>query len=107
MATISGRPKRNLKYIPDEYIESETIVGEVKRRMALFIKITMILFFFFVSIDSYFKVKRLEEDMENDLLNPKLGKVFRKRYRLRGILFFLGGCLFVWTLFLKLPFLGE
>ena len=69
------------------------------------IKIISCLFFAYVSIDSFFILKRINRDVEKDLLNPKTAQVFRRRSVISGILAFLVSMISLGALWFEVPFL--
>ena len=75
--------------------------------LALFIKISAALFFAYVAVDSFFRMKRLRKEVEDDLINPKTGKMLRNRSLRDGILYLILALLSVASLFLSIAPLGE
>ena len=75
--------------------------------LALIIKISVILFCGYVSIDSFIKASRYAKEVEKDVLNPLTAKVMRRRAVRTGILFALGMGVGVASLFFKITPLGE
>ena len=75
--------------------------------MALFIKIVAALFFVYLTVDSFRKRSKLQEEIEDDLLNPKTGKILRKRALWNGIFFIIIALLSIVSIFFRVAPLGE
>jgi 4-hydroxybenzoate polyprenyltransferase len=75
--------------------------------LALFIKISAFIFFAVVSIDAFYKMKKVRIDMENELVSPKMGRIFRKRHLRTGIVFAVLALASVAAFFIRIAPLGE
>ncbi|MEW5722858.1 MAG: hypothetical protein AB1896_07105 [Thermodesulfobacteriota bacterium] len=75
--------------------------------MALFIKITAGLFFAYISIDAFVKIPKINKEVEDDLCNPRTGKVLKSRAIRSGVIFALLALISFGSLFLRVAPLGE
>ncbi|MFH1139321.1 MAG: hypothetical protein V1816_24835 [Pseudomonadota bacterium] len=66
------------------------------------LKVLGVLFFLFISMDSFFEVKRFKRDIEKELLNPYMGKVLSRRAVRNGIIYLLVAILIFITIFFRL-----
>jgi hypothetical protein len=75
--------------------------------LALIIKISAIIFFTYIAIDSFIKVKKIAVDVNDDLINPTTARVLRRKALRNGILYALLAIASIVALFYKLAPLGE
>lgn len=75
--------------------------------LALFVKIVGALFFAYISIDSFYKMGIIKREVEDDLLNPKTGKVMRGRALRNGLLFLVLALLAFASVWIRVAPLGE
>jgi Na+/H+ antiporter NhaD/arsenite permease-like protein len=75
--------------------------------MALFIKIVAGLFFAYLGVDAFYKRRKLQEEIEDDLLNPLTGKILRSRALRNSILFIILAVLSFISVFFRVAPLGE
>lgn len=75
--------------------------------MALFIKIVAALFFAYLGVDAFRKRRKLQDEIDDDLLNPMTGKILRSRALRNSILFIIIAVLSFISVFLRVAPLGE
>ena len=75
--------------------------------MALFIKIVAGLFFAYLGVDAFRKRRKLQEEIDDDLLNPKTGKILKSRALRNSILFIILALLSFISIYFKVAPLGE
>jgi hypothetical protein len=75
--------------------------------LALIVKISVILFCGYISIDSFIKASKFDKEVERDVFNPVTAKIFRRRAIRTGILFALGMVVGIASLFFRIAPLGE
>jgi hypothetical protein len=71
------------------------------------IKIIALAFFIYLSVDSFRKIGLVKKDVESELVNPKTGRTFQKRYRRNGVIYGLIAIAAFISLFFKIAPLGE
>ena len=75
--------------------------------MAMFIKIVAGLFFAYLGVDAFRKRRKLQEEIDDDLLNPMTGKILRSRALRNSILFVIIAVLSFISIFFRVAPLGE
>jgi hypothetical protein len=75
--------------------------------LTFFIKFISAMFFSFLAVDSFFKIKRIRKEVEDDLLNPIIGATLRKRALRNGLMFALFSILSAVAIFFRIAPLGE
>jgi threonine/homoserine/homoserine lactone efflux protein len=75
--------------------------------MALFIKIVGALFFAYLGVDAWMKRRKLQEEIDDDLLNPLTGKILRRRALRNSMLFIILAVLSFISVFFRVAPLGE
>ena len=75
--------------------------------LALVIKISAIIFFAYISIDSFYKAKKFTGDVDDDLINPTTARALRRKAIRNGVFYALLAIAAIVSLFFKLAPLGE
>lgn len=73
----------------------------------LFTKIIVALFFGYIAIDSFYKMKKIKFEIKEDLLNPTTGRILKNRALRTGVIFLIMSILSFASIWLKVTPLGE
>lgn len=75
--------------------------------LALGVKFAAAVFFLFLSGDAFYKVRKINREIEDDFLSPAVGRTMRRKAMLNGIVFLIIALLAFGSLLVRIGPLGE
>jgi len=75
--------------------------------LALGVKIAGAAFFLFLSVDSFYKVRKVNREIGDDFLSPAVGRTLGRKAVFNGIVFMIIALLAIGSFFIEIGPLGE